>query len=42
LQRAAEVELLSAFDRHARELTQQQAEQLARKIKRRVKDVPGT
>ncbi len=42
LQKAAEMELLSAFDRHARELTQQQAEVLARRIKRRVRSDSDT
>ena len=34
LQRAAEVELLGAFDRQARTLTQEQAVELAKRLKR--------
>ena len=33
LQRAAEVELLGAFDRQARQLTQEQAVELAKRLK---------
>ena len=37
MQRAAEAELLDSLDRHARRLTEEQARELARSAKRRVR-----